>query len=160
MRLSEINQNQRDIVARDEQALEQQRRSFKILEAYLDQSQGFAPLRDVGIRDSFNQYLQRYDVRGLSFRHWVVMPNHLHLLTAPLDCERVESFKKAMTQFKQRSTQMLNRELGRRGQLWQSYQYDRWVRNETEYCRWIEYFRQNPVKARLCQQPEEWVGLQ
>ena len=160
MRLSEVNQNQQKIVAHDRESLEQQRRSFKILEAYLDQSQGFAPFRDDAVRGEFHDYLQNYNVAGLTFQHWVIMPNHLHLLTAPFNCERVECFKSAMTQFKQRSTQMLNRALGRNGKLWQSYQYDRWIRNETEYRRWLEYFKQNPVKAGLCQQPEGWVGLQ
>ena len=160
LRLSEINQNQQGIVTRDQQALEQQRRSFKILEAYLDRSQGFAPFHDDAVRGDFHDYLQEYDVGGLRFQHWVIMPNHLHLLTAPLNCECIECFKSAMTQFKLRSTQMLNRTLGRRGGFWQSHQYDRWVRNEREYHRWQKYFKDNPVKAGLCQQPECWVGLQ
>jgi putative transposase len=159
LRLSEIHESQQRIVTCDEQALQQQRRSFKILEAYLDQSQGFAPFHDDAVRRAFHDYLQEYDVARLRFQHWVIMPNHLHLLTAPLDCENIESFKSAMTQFKLRSTQMLNRELERRGSLWQAHQYDRWVRNEPEYRRWQEYFRGNPVKAGLCQQPECWVGL-
>ena len=159
VRLSEINESQRRIVTCDEQALEQQRRSFKILEAYLDQSKGFAPFCGDAVRGEFHDYLQEYDVGGLRFHHWVIMPNHLHLLTAPLRCERIECFKSAMKQFKLRSTQMLNRTLGRRGALWQSHQYDRWVRHECEHRRWQEYFRHNPVKAGLCKQPESWVGL-
>lgn len=126
MRLSEINQSQQGIVARDRELLEQQRLSFKILEAYLDQSQGFAPFRDVAVRGRCYDYLQNYNVAGLRFDHWVIMPNHLHLLTAPLNCESIESFKKAMTQFKLRSTQALNRMLERRGSFWQAHQYDRW----------------------------------
>ena len=160
LRLSEIKMNQEQLVVRDEEALQQQRRSFKILEAYLDQSQGFSPFSDLSIRRALDQYLREYDVSGLKFQHWVIMPNHLHLLTAPLHCERVECFKSVMTQFKLRSTQMLNRALERRGSLWQAHQYDRWVRNENEFRRWQEYFRDNPVKAGLCQQPECWVGLQ
>jgi hypothetical protein len=134
-RLSEIGDHLKCIEARNEAALQQQRRSFKILEAYLDQSHGFAPFLEIEVRRDFNQYLQDYSVSGLSFTHWAIMPNHIHLLTSPLSCESVEGFKAALKQFKLRSTRELNRRLGRVGSFWQSHWYDRWVRNETEYGR-------------------------
>jgi putative transposase len=160
LRLSEIAQNHKEMVVSCEQALEQQRRFFYILDSYLHQYQGFAPFGDGSVRGAFSEYLQEYEVAGLRFEYWVIMPNHLHLLTEPLSCGSIECFKGALKQFKLRTTHMLNQALSRRGSLWQAYWYDRWVRNEVEYRRWRVYFRQNPIKAGLCHRAEDWIGLQ
>jgi len=159
-RLSEIHEAQQGCVVNDEELLNQQRRSFKILEAYYDQSQGFAPFRESSLRGMMHHYLQQYDESGLRFDHWVIMPNHVHVLSAPFACDDIDYFKHGVRQFKLRSTYTLNQALQRSGSFWQKYQYDRWVRDEVEYGRWLEYFRQNPVKAGLCDQPEDWLSLQ
>ncbi|PKN72084.1 MAG: hypothetical protein CVU50_08865 [Candidatus Cloacimonetes bacterium HGW-Cloacimonetes-3] len=46
--------------------------------------------------------------------------------------------------------------LNRTGSIWYHEYYDYWVRNQEELYRIIEYIRQNPVKAKLVDKPEDW----
>lgn len=80
----------------------------------------------------------------------VVMPNHLHLLIR----RKVSSYslREVLIRFKGRSSHSINREIDRSGKLWQQDWFDRWMRHDAECRKVIEYIRQNPVKARLCDQ--------
>ena len=50
-----------------------------------------------------------------------------------------------------------NLALGRTGQpFWQSRSFDRWVRNEQEFGRIVQFIESNPVKAGLAQAPPLW----
>jgi putative transposase len=42
------------------------------------------------------------------------------------------------------------------GKVWQDGRYDRMIRNRNEFENTWEYIRQNPVKAGLCNTPEEY----
>ena len=46
--------------------------------------------------------------------------------------------------------------LGRTGRFWQHESYDRVVRGENELQRIINFIEYNPVKAALCEQPDQW----
>lgn len=54
----------------------------------------------------------------------------------------------------------ISRKIGKRlhlGEpLWRDESYDHWLRNGQEYENAIRYIDLNPVKARLCQHPDEW----
>jgi len=78
------------------------------------------------------------------------MPNHLHVLTHPIRLREVEQFREIWRFFKGRSARFLNKQLHRKGSFWQSYWYDRWIRNESELRSWQRYFSRNPIKANLC----------
>ena len=49
-----------------------------------------------------------------------------------------------------------NEMLGLSGTFWQRESYDHWIRDSGELERIVEYVRQNPVKPRLCEHPEDW----
>ncbi|HKK19654.1 MAG TPA: transposase [Opitutales bacterium] len=157
--LTEINESLKAIPTHDPEALKQHRRSFQILEAYLDKGTDHALFKEREIRSSMSDYIANYDAYGLRFAHWVIMPNHLHLMTAPFRADSIEAFRTSIRQFKLRSTQRINRALNRKGPVWQKGWYDRWVRNEVEFMRWQKYITLNPVKAGLCQSSQDWVGL-
>ena len=157
-KMMEIVDSESLIESKDDAFLEQSRRRFRIMEFYLDQSYGSCPFESKLIRKSLGEFLEAYD-DGFRFRHWVVMPNHLHLLTEPIDFVSGDEFKRAIKAFKMKSTVFTNRLTGSRGSLWMRSGYDRWVRNTTEYQRWIGYLRENPVKAKLCMEPQAWIGL-
>ena len=40
--------------------------------------------------------------------------------------------------------------------FWQPESYDHWIRTDEEKSRIASYIRNNPVKARLCERPEDW----
>ncbi|HET7214006.1 MAG TPA: hypothetical protein VFL79_10485, partial [Terriglobia bacterium] len=42
------------------------------------------------------------------------------------------------------------------GVFWQKRYYDRNVRDEREFVEKLRYIHRNPVKAGLCERPEEW----
>ena len=80
------------------------------------------------------------------------MANHVHLLVTP----RTEPsrFLKSLKGFTARQA---NRVLGRTGEpFWQAESYDHWVRNAGEHARIRRYIEQNPVKAGLVQQAEDY----
>ena len=158
-KLIEINESLKGIPAQDPEALKYYRRSFQILEAYLDQGAENALFQKPEVRRSLSDFIADYDNCGLQLTHWAVMPNHLHLLTAPLRANSIEDFSYSIRQFKLRSTQSIHRSLNRKGPVWQRGLYDRWVSNETEFSRWQTYLAMNPVKAGLCHSPQNWVGL-
>lgn len=85
--------------------------------------------------------------------HFVLMPNHLHLLISPLGEVTLE---KAMQYIKGGAAHAL-KEAGRVGcPVWQRGYTDRRVRSSAEYQKFVEYIFQNPVKAGLVQQPEDY----
>ena len=83
---------------------------------------------------------------------YVVMANHVHLLTTP----HVQISK--LTQSLKRFTaKEANRILNRTGQpFWQVESYDRLVRDRTEFQRIAAYIEMNPVRAGIVEAPEEF----
>ena len=47
-----------------------------------------------------------------------------------------------------------NRILNRTGQFWAKEYFDRYIRDHRHFASTIAYIENNPVKARLCQSPE------
>lgn len=132
------------------------RRHFAILEHALDRADGFCPFKNKEAARCMMDFLESYDFEGLSFNHWVIMPNHLHLITAPVVCREIDVFLDAWYRFKSRSARAINQNLGCKGRFWQSSWYDRWIRSSNELEKWLRYLAQNPVKAGLCGNPENY----
>jgi REP element-mobilizing transposase RayT len=98
------------------------------------------------IRYSAEQ-LQYYDLEA-----FVVMANHVHLLVLP----RVSPSRFAQT-VKGYTAREANRLLGRTGQpFWQAESYDHWVRDDGEWERIKAYVENNPVKAGLVANAEDY----
>ncbi len=152
-RLLEIGRNLRDIEPASPEAAALRRKHFRILDNTLDAGQGPLPFTGT-VAVGLHQWIGGYNHENLAFAHWVIMPNHLHLLTKPMAIENIKSFQIVWRRFKGRSSRFINGILNRNGPLWQDSLYDRWVRDEPEFKRWIDYFRNNPVKARLAAKSE------
>jgi type I restriction enzyme R subunit len=98
----------------------------------------------------------RYDVIA-----YVVMPNHVHWIFRPLAswrdrCAPRSAREIIMHSFCRQTARTCNRIMGRTGQFWQHESYDRVVRDVDELQRIIDYVEFNPVKAGLCERPEQW----
>ena len=97
-------------------------------------------------------------VRGAEIGHYtlcayVVMPNHVHALLEP-----IVPLEKLMGGIKGASARYANLRLGRTGKpFWQDESFDRWVRDEPEFIRTKMYIENDPVRARLCAKPEDWL---
>jgi len=46
--------------------------------------------------------------------------------------------------------------LDRVGRFWQKEYFDRFIRNPRQFAGTVAYIENNPVKANLCDRPEDW----
>jgi putative transposase len=139
------------------------KRSFARLDYWLDnwparRVLAEAPLAKIVVGSFFHFAGERYDL--LAF---VVMPSHLHWLFRPLP-EWVETLPDDERTPRERVTYSLNRytatrcnrHLRTKGAFWQTESYDHWVRDVDEMERIIRYIEENPVKAKLVEQADQW----
>ena len=83
---------------------------------------------------------------------YVVMPNHVHVLLTPLaPLRRITGGIKGV------SARDANGTLGRTGKaFWQDESFDHWIRSSAQFERIRAYIEQNPVKAGLATNPQDW----
>ena len=103
-----------------------------------------------------------------------IMSNHVHIVFKPnlsarnLHEEKTaqglrfkseeETLAQIMQSLKGVTARAANLALNRSGAFWEHESYDHFVRNEDEYWRIIKYTLDNPVKARLVQNWQDWAG--
>ena len=98
-------------------------------------------------------------------RYWVtttiVMPDHVHILFKPmvLRANKDNPMSKILQSLKGYSAWAINKLRGTKGAIWLDESYDRIMRDYDEYLEKWNYIRNNPVKAGLCQAPEEYRFL-
>ena len=148
-KLKEIGLSLESIEPSSPQAEQLRRQHFAILDRVLDAGGGNSPFAEKTAAQAMHEFIAQYDFDGLQFDHWVVMPNHLHLITAPLTVSTKEEFKRHWKRFKALSAKHINQRLKSTGKFWQSSWYDRWIRTEEEHSRWQRYLNDNPGKAKL-----------
>jgi len=125
----------------------------KRVERYLDSGYGECHLAKPEIATMVkNAFLCHADEK-YRLDAWVVMPNHAHVLLAPLHGVHLPD---AMHSIKSFTAHEANKMLGRTGQFWQPESFDRYIRNAKHYTSVIRYIENNPVKAGLCSSPEKW----
>ena len=85
-------------------------------------------------------------------RAYVIMPNHVHVLLDPF-----VPLDKLTIGIKGVSARGANARLGRTGKpFWQDESFDHWIRGPGQFARIHAYIENNPVKARLCANPQDW----
>jgi REP element-mobilizing transposase RayT len=91
----------------------------------------------------------------------VVMPEHAHLICSFLVASNGEPYAMAevMQAIKGFSAHQINRELGRKGPVWQDEGFDHVLRREEKLDSRIEYLKQNPVRRGLVDRPELYPWL-
>ena len=100
-----------------------------------------------------------------TIRYWitcaVVMPDHVHILLKPVVSEPGTDFSlsKIMQGIKGFTARAINKNRGTKGTVWLDESYDRIVRDYDEFMEKWDYIRNNPVKAELCQAPEDYAFL-
>jgi putative DNA methylase len=125
----------------------------KKIERYLDRAYGECFLRQRKVAELVSDSLFFHNGKKYQLIAWVIMPNHVHLLLLPLaeiDLEEI------MHSIKSYTAPEINKLLGRTGQVWAHESFDRYIRNEAHRRNVIRYIEMNPVKARLCLEPEDF----
>lgn len=77
---------------------------------------------------------------------WVVMPNHVHVLTEICTGWELPALMKSWKGF---TANEINHRLGRTGPFWQKGYHDRLIRNWEHFGNVLRYIRRNPVKGKL-----------
>lgn len=96
-------------------------------------------------------YPDRKDYNLICF---TIMPTHFHFAFELLPGNK--GISKIMQSIKGVSARRINKALNRSGKLWQDESYDRWIRNDVELYFVIRYILENPVKACLANNWNDW----
>src|SRR6266511_3880001 len=79
--------------------------------------------------------------------------NHVHTLFTPRPGWAWSEIAGSWRSF---TAKQCNRALGRTGRFWQRDPFDRYIRDRQHFDKTLRYIENNPVKAKLCKQPEDW----
>lgn len=93
-------------------------------------------------------YAERYFLHA-----YVIMPDHVHLLVQPVDGWTLAKILQSLKGF---TARQINSHLGRKGAFWQDESFDHLVRNEEDWFDKFDYIHDNPVKAGLVKNPQDY----
>lgn len=141
---------------------------FKKYDDHLDRCSGVRWLERTDVAELVRENLYHHHGSLYQLLSWCVMPNHVHILIQPLEQtsgdlkladelpDGKSPLSRIMHSLKSYTANSANKFLNRTGSFWQSESYDHWVRDISELERIHQYIQLNPVKAGLCERPEQW----
>ena len=127
---------------------EYERRKGHRLHLELDRCYGVCLLRNDQARELLMNALLYFHGKRWWVGDFVIMPNHVHGLFAPIQEFALERVLQSVKSYVAKQLRSIDADLTR-GKVWQQESYDRLVRNRDELGRWRRYIRENPVKAKL-----------
>ncbi|MEP7212528.1 MAG: transposase [Acidobacteriota bacterium] len=122
-------------------------------EVYLDAGYGECWLKLPAVAAKVRDAIFYHAGKKFDLISWVIMPNHVHLL---ISMRAKEHLPEVMHSIKSFSAQDANKHLKRKGQFWMHESFDRYIRDYRHYAAVVKYIENNPVKAGLCERPEDW----
>ena len=123
------------------------------IETYLDQNYGERLLSDKRVAKLVKHAILHLDGKKYRLIAWVIMPNHVHLLIVTLAGYTVSEIMHSLKSF---TSHEANKILNRKGNFWYKEYFDRYIRDGKHYRATLRYIEENPVKARICEKPEDW----
>jgi REP element-mobilizing transposase RayT len=108
---------------------------------WLDQDYGACVLRQPALRTIVEDTLRHCDNDRYRLDEFVVMPNHVHAIVAPLG---EYSLSPILHGWKSFTAHKINKVLGRHGAFWQIESFDHIVRSAVALEKFREYIRDNP----------------
>lgn len=100
-------------------------------------------------RDLLGQAARRAGTRVLCY---CLMPNHVHLVVVPAD---VDGLRRTFADAHRRYSGFINARHRWTGHLWQG-RYGAVAMDEEHLANAARYVSMNPVRARLCDRPQDW----
>jgi len=119
----------------------------------LDRGYGACFLRDNRLAEVIENALLNFDGERYTLHAWCVMPNHVHTLFTPLSKFKMS---KIVHSWKSFTAHECNKILDRAGKFWESEPFDRYIRNQRHFQNAVAYIENNPVRAGLCEEAEDW----
>jgi Rad3-related DNA helicase/REP element-mobilizing transposase RayT len=113
---------------------------------WLDAGMGECWLRPPEAAAVIEETLRHFDGERYELGHFVVMPNHVHVVVRPVQGHLLKDILHSWKSF---TAHKLNELLGREGQFWQDESFDSIVRNEAQLEKIGFYIQANPVTAGL-----------
>ena len=92
---------------------------------------------------------------GIQVLAYCLMPNHVHLIVVP---EATASLSQFFRQVHRHYSRMINFRQHWRGHLWQE-RFHSFVMDETHLLAAVRYTELNPVRALLCDCPQDWKTM-
>ena len=133
--------------------LEDDREKFRRMEQMLDRGHGSCPLRKPRTAQMVQDNLWFHDGKAYRLLAWVVMPNHVHVLA-----EMWKPLGTVLRNWKSYTGSEANKMLGQAGETFcQADYFDRYIRDQENYRKVVQYIESNPVKAGLARAPEQWM---
>lgn len=129
------------------------RERHRMISRYEDLGHGSGVLRRPECAEIVQEQLFKGHPDSYRLIEWCVMPNHVHVMVKFASGMDLASIIRG---WKGPSARLINELLGTSGTLWQREYHDRLVRDLEHYYDCRAYIRNNPVKAGLCDRPEDW----
>jgi putative DNA methylase len=157
----------------DEQRLKIHKQMFAKYDAILDRPSGWQPLSNSAAAASIRENLYHHHQSKYELIAFCVMSNHVHVVLQPFQsalapcassqpaigeesADGTHVLSEIMHSLKSFTANKINGLLHRSGPFWQRESYDHWIRDAEELERVVAYVIGNPVKAGLCQHPQDW----
>ncbi len=134
-----------------------------------DKPYGNCYLKYPNIANIVADKLKAMDGKYYDLQAYCIMPNHIHmLLDTSVQLDRDEIIDESnlddlyvqlntiMKLFKGSTARYANQALNRKGAFWFKDSYDHYVRDDREWSNIVAYILDNPVKAGLVKNWEEW----
>jgi len=125
----------------------------KRIERYEDQGHGSCLLARPEFAEVVQRALLHFDGARYRLLEWCIMPNHVHVLLETLPGFTLSSIVHSWKSF---TANEINKIRSESGAVWAREFYDRFIRNDKHFEAVTKYIRENPVKAGLVKNAEEW----
>jgi REP element-mobilizing transposase RayT len=112
----------------------------------LDAGYGSCVLRDPENAQIVASALMFFDGQRCEMLSFVVMPNHVHVLTCPIE---PHTLSQLLHSWKRHTSREINKRMGTGGTLWLDENFDHIVRSHEQLDHFRNYIHDNPKKARL-----------
>ena len=97
----------------------------------------------------FIDFAQAGARRGIAIGRYVIMPDHIHLFVRGGDDFLLQQWTRGLKR-------SLSKAIFAGAPHWQKGFFDHLIRHSESYSKKWEYVRQNPVRAGLVTNPDEW----
>jgi REP element-mobilizing transposase RayT len=116
------------------------------VDEWLDSGIGSCLLQDERCAEVVANALKYFDGDRYHLGHWVVMPNHVHVIVTPLAANQLSEI---LHSWKSYSANKINQLIQKTGCVWQQEYYDHIVRDKNELQHIVRYIDANPEKAGI-----------
>ncbi len=130
----------------EHEAREYYQRFSARMDAWLDAGMGDCPMREYGASEIVAHALKFFDGNRYDLGEWVMMPNHVHAVCAPLEGYELSEI---LHSWKSYTSNNINALLGKEGKLWQEESFNQILRSPEHLYNVECYIRRNPEKARI-----------